>query len=339
MFNKFLSILLVSSMLLSKADIGSSSSLVINYAAGLQAVAKQDKKSSNVQFPKTRAKLLKKSEAKIQAAVDEFKQKTGIDILKLAKEGADFKNEMNSLEDAALRNTETSYFPEEGNFLRRNLIRSCIENEGLDADDVSLICDPSQDQLAAGSVLKSKKFIFSGEELWSYKSNIVKAVIHHEISHLRHNDSEILIILKAFENSKYFKSEYSGFLERLKKEVSSEKEYRADMEAATYSLDNAKNFIEFLISTFLRNMKTIISVLALPAGNEFVKIYYQALSAVKPSEEYLKDYDKEGFCKLAKAIKRDFNQCYDKTHPSDYKRIEAIRAIMLECEQEAKEIA
>ena len=69
------------------------------------------------------------------------------------------------------------------------------------------------------------------------------------------------------------------------------------------------------------------------------KIYYQALSAVKSSEEYLKDYDKETFCKLAKAIKKDFGgQFYDKTHPSDYKRIEAIKAIMLECEQEGKEI-
>jgi len=223
------------------------------------------------------------------------------------------------------------------------LVNKCLLEEGfgsIDSDNIILGDSSSLPGSPAALNHNSKKYILVPDLFWGGQwLKYLKCFLHHEISHLRHNDSNKIVTLWLFENSNYFKSEHLDLLKKLVKKIRHAQEYRADMESVTSCVDNAENLIECFSFSFIENVKNLISIHSLPADNVLAKIYYQALNAVKSSEVYLKHYDKDAFCKLAKNLKTDFNQYYDITHPNFYKRIEAIKAIMLECEQEGKKIA
>jgi hypothetical protein len=282
---------------------------------------------STVQFPKTRAEYLKKSEAKIQATFDKFKQKTGIDLLELSQEDESFRDLHSKTKDISSIE-ELGNLKEETDSGRINLIQNCLMLEGLDKDILKVYysdCDDSDDamslevKLEVKSVYQHEDVLILEGSFWDKSEDYIRAHIHHVISHIKHRSNGTIELAKAFKNHKCFKSEHANDLQKLENKLTKICTHRADMEAVTYSSSNA---------TILRDdylEEEVFELLCLACEEEGPYI--------DEIDKLLEEESDEIDDKVYKIIKQRFPEY----SLSNYKAIKAIENVMLECEQEAKE--
>lgn len=319
----FLIVLFLSLNLVFKLEAEASSASpdnVISVVNSKPNTESQNVGKAEIQFPKTRAFLLKESNRKIQQELDAFKAKTGLDINKIL-EGDRFKADLEFLSTKEeLSNIDkqdaTQYMDES----LKEIIYESFAKEGIDTSRLNIKIDSKMPSwsLACCSFLSGGKFLILSKD-FSKNKNFFKASLHHEISHLRHNDSYFSLALYIL---KFYYPTFKKELDDLEKRLQWIIEYRADMEAATFSLDNANNKIKQSKNSFEEMVKYILNS---------PNIYLPNKDEIRKLLDTNKDY--ENYPTIANLIE----SCFKHTHPSCHDRIKAIEDIIKMCEAEAKQ--